>query len=54
MAVSIRIFRAEHGADLEHSIHVSAENHLLVKLGTLCEAGFLFEIFKTEDVCTAL
>lgn len=54
MAVGIRVFSAEDRADLEHSVHVSAEDHLLVKLGALCEAGFLSEIFESEDVCTAL
>lgn len=54
VTVCVRILSSEDGTNLEDSVHVTAEDHLLVELGALCEAGLLSEIVKSENVGTTL
>ena len=52
MSISVRILSTEDWTNLEHSLQVTTEGHLLVKLWTLSKACIPFEVFKFKDICT--
>lgn len=44
----------EDGSDLEHSLHVCTDGHLLVELGRLCQAGRCAHVVDVKHRCPAL
>jgi hypothetical protein len=54
MAICVRVFSAENWPNLKDSLHVSTQNHLLVKLRALSKASFLTEVVKSENVGSTL
>jgi hypothetical protein len=54
MTIGVGVLGTEDGSDFEDTLHITAKNHLLVKLRRLGEASFLVEIGKAEDISTTL
>lgn len=52
VAVCVRVFSTEDWSDLENTLHIAAESHLLVKLRGLGEAAILLEVLEFKDVGT--
>jgi hypothetical protein len=52
VAIGVRVFSTENWSDLEDTLHVAAESHLLVKLRGLGEATILLEVLELKDVGT--
>jgi hypothetical protein len=53
VAVGVRVLSTEDRSDLENTLQVTAESHLLVKLRGLSEASILFKVFQSEHVGAA-
>ena len=53
MSMSERIFSSEDRTNFEHSLEISHNTHLLIKLRWLSEASFTIEIVESKDICTS-
>jgi hypothetical protein len=53
VARSVRVLSTKDGADFEHTVHITAEHHLLVQLRGLCQTRRLIEVLEGEDLRTA-
>lgn len=54
VSVRVGVLSSENGADLENTLKIAAQGHLLVQLGALGETRILFEVFQAEHVRTSL
>lgn len=54
MSVGVGVFSTEDGTDFEDSVHITAQDHLLVELRALSEASFLAEVVEAEDISATL
>jgi hypothetical protein len=54
VTICVGVLSTEDRTDFKYSLHITTEDHLLVKLRRLSKACFLSEVVKAENICTTL
>jgi hypothetical protein len=51
--VGVGVFSSENGSNFKHSLEVTTNNHLFVKLRALSQASFLTKVVQSEHIGTS-